>query len=131
MLFHTFNSQEDRRKYGGSAFIEMQFCVLPAGTRIKNIAAVGTIQNWRNDSLYIYIDDDDTFYQEYSRIFDCGTYANLQRGVVDILGVNYYAPEYIDPIIEKIRKEKPTDYETLVDWLNTAKEYNGFYILGI
>lgn len=48
MLFHTFNSQEDRRKYGGSAFIEMQFCVLPAGTGIKNIVAVDKIQNWLN-----------------------------------------------------------------------------------
>ena len=131
MLFHTFNSQEERRKYGGSAFIEIQFCVLPTGAKIKNIVAVRKIQHWRNNSLYIYIDDDDTFYREYSKFFDCGTYANLQKGVVDILGVNYYAPEYIDPIIEKIRKEKPTDYETLVDWLNTAKEYNGFYILGI
>lgn len=109
----------------------MELCVLPAGAKINNIVAVSKIQNWRNDSLYIYIDDDDAFYQEYSKIFDCGTYANLPRGVVDILGVNYYAPEYIDPIIEKIRTEKPIDYETLVDWLNTAKKYNGFYILGI
>lgn len=99
MLFHTFNSQEKRIEYGGSAFIEMQFCVLPAGTTITNIVAIDRIQHWRNDSLYIYID--------------------------------YYAPKHIDPIIEKVYKEKLMDYEIMVDWLNDAKEYNGFYILGI
>ena len=29
MLFHTFKSQEERRKFGGSAFIEIQFCNMP------------------------------------------------------------------------------------------------------
>ena len=131
MLFHIFNSQETRKKYGGSAFIEMQFCKLPAGTTITNIVAIDRIQHWRNDSLYIYIDNDSIFYQEYSRIFDCGIYNNLKSGVVDTYGINYYAPKHIDPIIEKIHKEKPMDYEIMVDWLNSAKEYNGFYILGI
>ena len=131
MLFHIFDSQAKRREYGGSAFIEMQFCKLPVGTERKRIVATNRIQNWQLDSLYIEVDDVDTFYQEYSRIFTCGTYQNLKNGVVDIFGVNYYAPESIDPMIEKIHKEKPMDYEPLTDWLNHAKEYNGFYILGI
>ena len=131
MLFHTFNSQEERRKYGGFAFVEVQFCVLPAGTKLKHIVSVDSLQHGRNDSLYIHLDDDDTFYREYGRIFDCGTYGNLQSGAVDLLGVNYYAPESIDPILEKIRREKPLEYETLADWLNAAKAYNGFYILGV
>ncbi len=46
MLFLTFHSQEERREYGGSAFIEMQFCKLPAGTGIKDIVAVGNINDW-------------------------------------------------------------------------------------
>lgn len=129
MLFHIFNSQKERREYGGSAFMEMQFCKLPAGTKVKDIVAVEKIKNWQNDSLYI--DDEQTFYLEYSRIFNCGIYNNLQSGAVDIYGINYYAPEFIEPIIEKLQKEKPLDHETLVVWLNNAKEYNGFYILGI
>ena len=128
MLFHIFDSQEKRRDYGSSAFIEMQFCKLPAETKLKSIVSTDGIQNRQHDSLYI--DDYNAFYQEYSRIFTCGTYNNLKSGVVDIFGINYYAPEYIDPIIEKIHKEKPMDYEPLADWLNNAKEYNGFYILG-
>ena len=129
MLFHVFDSQEKRKEYGGSALIEIQFCRLPAGASLKDIVAIDAIHHWQNDSLYA--DDDDTFYREYSRIFDCGTYNNLKSGVVDICGINYYAPESIDPIIGKICEEKPLEYEVLANWLYDAKEYNGFYILGI
>ena len=129
MLFLTFNSQEERREYGGSKFIEMQFCKLPTGTKTKDIVAVSSIKNWQNDSLYIY--DEDAFYKEYSRIFDGGIYNNLKSGMVDIYGINYYAPSCIDSIVEKICKEKPVDHKSLLEWLDKAIKYNGFYILGI
>ena len=129
MLFLVFNSQEERRKYGGSAFIEMQFCRLPVGTVTKDIVAVKSINNWQNDSLYI--NDENVFYQEYSQVFNGGIYNNLKSGVVDIYGINYYAPSFMDSIIEKLCEEKPVDYESLVEWLNKAKQYNGFYILGL
>ena len=129
MLFLVFDSQEDRREYGGSAFIEMQFCRLPAGTVTKDIVAVKSINHWQSDSLYI--NDENAFYQEYSQVFNCGIYNNLKSGVVDIYGINYYAPSFIDSIIEKLREEKPVDYEALVEWLNKARQYNGFYILGL
>ncbi len=131
MLFHTFDSHEKRREYGGTGFMEMQFCKLPAGTKIKRIVSANRIQNWQLDSLYICADDVDVFSREYGGVFTCGAYNGLKSGAVDIFGINYYAPEHVDPIIEKIRKEKPVDYEPLTRWLNKAKEYNGFYILGI
>jgi len=34
-MFHIFDSQEKRRKYGGSAFMEIQFCRLPEGTPME------------------------------------------------------------------------------------------------
>ena len=129
MLFLISNSRETRRKYGGSAFIEMQFCKLSAGTKIEDIVAVEKINHRRKDSLYIY--DENIFYSEYNRIFNCGIYNNLKSGIVDIYGINYYAPKFVDTIIKKLYKEKPMDHEVLVDWLNNAKEYNGFYILGM
>ncbi|MBR2329565.1 MAG: hypothetical protein IKA58_06765 [Clostridia bacterium] len=129
MLFYTFNSQDERRRYGGSAFIEMQFCTLPAGTTIEELVAVDSIKHWLNDSLYI--DDENAFYEAYSHIFDCGVYNNLKRGVVDIYGINYYSPAATDSIIEKVLKDKPQDYEPLLEWLRKAKEYNGFYVLGL
>lgn len=129
MLFHVFSSQEERRTFGGSAFIEVQFCKMPYKTKTKKIVAVNSIKNWQNDSLYI--NDENTFYQEYSNIFTCGIYNNLKSGIVDIFGINYYEPSLVDSIITKLHKNKPIDYMILVEWLTKAKEYNGFYILGI
>lgn len=129
MLFYKFSSQEERRAYGGSTFIEFQFCKLPSKTPIKTIVAVDSIENWKNDSLYV--NDENTFYETYSHIFTDGIYNNLQTGVVDIYGINYYNPLLAKTIIERMISEKPTDYEELVAWLEKTELYNGFYILGI
>lgn len=127
MLFHIFNSQAERRKCGGSAFIEIQFCRLPKGTSVEKIVDIDVY--WHNDSLYI--SNENEFYRQYSSIFDCGIYNNLSRGTVDIYGINYYSSELTDKIIDKLNQEKPTDYEVLIGWLEKSKSYNGFYILGI
>lgn len=129
MLLHIFKSQEEQRNLGGSAFIEIQFCKLPYETKTKNLVAVSSINDWQNDSLYI--DDENLFYQEYSKFFNSGIYSNMKSGVVDIHGINYYAPSLVDSIIVKLQKGKPVDYEILIEWLTKSKEYNGFYILGI
>ncbi len=129
MLFHNSDYCKARREYGNSAIIEMQFCKFPVGTDIKKIVSVDSIKHWQNDSLYI--DDENIFFDEYKNIFNCGIYANLQSGVVDICGLNYYSPELTIKIIEKINAEKSVGYEILSEWLNIAKSYNGFYILGI
>ena len=55
----------------------------------------------------------------------------MNKGVVDIFGINYYAPNLLDSIIERLNNDKPTDYSTLKEWLIKSKEYNGVYILGI
>ena len=127
MLFHIFNSQRERREYGGSCFIDLQFCSLPKGTPIETL--VNSDVHWQDDSLYV--DDENKFYKEYSSIFDCGVYNNLSSGTVDVYGLNYYSPEKTDIIIDKLVREKPCDYQVLLDWLEKSKEYNGFYILGI
>jgi len=128
-MFYTFTSQEERRRVGGSCFIEFQFCKLPIDTKINKIVFVDSINNLLNDSLYV--SDENYFYEEYNNIFDYGIYSNLERGIVDIYGINYYPPELIEVIINKILKETPSDYKKLVEWLEKAKAYNGFYILGI
>ena len=40
MLFHVFNSQEERRAYGGSAFIEIQFCKLSTKRKVTERVAL-------------------------------------------------------------------------------------------
>lgn len=131
MLFHAFNSQEERRKYGGSAFVEIQFCKMKSEAKIQNIIAVSSINHWQDDSLYIYLDDTESFVKEYSNIFDCGIFNNLRSGVVDIYGINYYKPDLVEIILSRILRNKPADYEVLIEWLKKAQRYNGFYILGI
>ena len=128
-MFLTFSSQEERREYGGSSFIEIQFCKMPLNADIKKIVAVESIKNWQNDSLYI--NDIEDFYLAYGNIFDCGVYNNLKSGALDICGINYYKPILIEMFVDKILADKPKDYEILIEWLNKAKKYSGFYILGI
>jgi len=127
MIFHRFASQKERRKFGGSAFIEIQFCRLPVGMPADKLVA--DISHWKNDSLYVQGESD--FYIEYGHLLDCGIYGNLESGIVDVWGINYYAPFTIDSIIEKLNRDKPTEYEVFAAWLSKAKQYNGFYILGM
>lgn len=126
-VFHRFSSQTERREYGGSGFLEMQFCRLPRETKLAEI--VNRIENWKDDSLYI--DDEDKFYREYGDIFDSGFYSNLERGTVDVYGINYYPPEYVGMLLARIAVRKPAGYESVLGWLRDAEKYNGFYILGI
>lgn len=62
------------------------------------------IENWKNDSLYIYGDDDNEFEVYYGEIFTGGIYNNLKRGCVDMCGINYYPPEQTQLITEKIKE---------------------------
>lgn len=119
MLFHVFNYQEERRAYGGSAFIEIQFCKLSDKQKEIECTAQNGIRHWQNDSLYV--DDEYLFYNEYHCIFD-----NL-----DIYGTAYYGSYSINAVMEKLITVKPKDYEILAGWLSKAKEYGGFYILGL
>lgn len=130
-MFYSFASQDERRKFGGSDFIEIQFCRLPHSTKIETIVSGDSLNYWHDDSLYVCGDDVNEFYNEYKCIFDCGVYNNLEIGAVDTYGINYYCPDFIELIITKLMNCKPTDYEILIEWLNKAKEFNGFYILGI
>lgn len=130
-LFKTFNSINERRIYGGSAFIELQFCKMEEGTSIKKIISVNNVTHWKDDSLYIYMEDIDVFINEYNDIFDCGIYHNLNSGVIDICGINYYSKEIVLNLIEKVKNKKPKDYEILIVWLEKSRNYNGFYFLGI
>ena len=131
MLFYTFSSQDERRKFGGSYFIEMQYCKFAKGTEIQKLIPVNAIEHWKNDSLYIYGDHDNEFMKFYSDIFTGGIYSNGKSGIVDLYGINYYSRECSHIIIEKIKKTKPLDYQLLLNWLDKSNEYTGFYILGL
>lgn len=128
-MFHSFNNQTERNNFGSTKFIEIQYCKLKKGTSIKKL--VTKIDNWKEDSLYIHIDDFDDFLSNYGKIFNSGIYSNLETGLIDETGINYYSPEQTEEIIKIIEMHKPLNYKILICWLNKAQEYNGFYFLGI
>jgi len=131
LLFHTFGSQEERRKFGGSCFTEIQYCRLPENTQLEKIISVKAITDWKNDSLYIYGDDMADFYAQYGPIITGGTYNNLEQGPVDLYGINFFTQKQAAQIIERIEAERPPEYQVLRDWLNAGKQFIGFYVLGV
>ena len=129
MLFHTFSSQEERRALGGGDFVELACCRLPRGTDLKTI--LSRYSFWSNDSLYICGDDMEDFCAAYGKIITGGMYGNLKAGPLDWCGVNCFSPEQASFIMDKIREEKPMDFEPLLSWLERETEFNGFYVLGL
>lgn len=104
MIFHSFKNQNARRTFGGSAFIEIQYCTQKSGTELKKI--VNTSRHWIDNSLYIYFDDIDSFFANYKKIFYGGTYQNLHSGEVDIFGINYYSSEQLKKYFIENRRAK-------------------------
>lgn len=131
MLFHAFSSQEERRAFGGSYWIELQYCRLPQSAGLEQILSVDRIANWAEDSLYVHGDDDNLFLSQYGEILTDGVYPNGQRGIPDLCGINYYSQKQIDRIMTRIRERKPLDFQVLLRWLTNGTEYNGFYVLGL
>lgn len=130
-LFYSFNSQEERRKCGGSDYIEFQYCRFSPGTEINEIISVDQITHWENDSLYVHGEDMSLFYASYGTIITGGMYNNTKQGPIDLYGINFYTQDLALQIIDRIEKEKPLDYQILLNWLNKGRKLIGFYILGV
>ena len=130
-IFYSFKSKEERRVVGGSAFIEIQYCKLKPRASIQKKVSLHAIDNWQDDSLYVYVDDIGAFYSNYKEILGDGRYNNMKTGEFDLYGINYYSPQQLTEIIDRIEKQKPLGYEVLLAWLQKAIDYNGFYVLGI
>lgn len=55
----------------------------------------------------------------------------MSEGYFDTWGVTYYGPNRIGDIKERLKVHKPEEYEVLIDWLEEAEKYNGFYVFGV
>jgi len=130
-VFHHFESKKARRAFGGSAFIEIQYCKLKPSASIRKIVSLSSLPFWENDGLYIYVGDIDCFLSNYAEIFENGVLSNFTAGSIDEFGTNYYPPSQLNEIMRKINERKPLDYEVLLEWLKQGIAYNGIYILGI
>ncbi len=127
-MFLTFHTIEEMRTYGGS-FLEIQYCSLPLETADADKACY--FQFRELTSLYIHIDALEKFYAEYKDIFLNGLYNNLSYGPMDTCGINYYNQTETLAIIERLKHQKPHQYEILLKWLSNDCLTNGFYIYGI
>ncbi len=130
-MFLKFEKKEDRQAYGGTAFVELQYCKLPVDASNKEIVAVDAIKNWDATSLYIYSDEMNAFYSEYKDVLGDGLYHNMKEGTVDLYGINYYNVEKTKNILHKLDTLKPKEYAIFLQWLKDNPHDNGFYILGI
>ena len=131
MLFHSFHSQAERRKFGGSDFVEIQYCRFPKGTSLREVVSIDAIKHWKDDSLYIFGDDLDLFYQNYGDIITGGVYNNGERGPMDLYGINFYSREQTNEIMERLAEEKPPEHQILCRWLQAGEQHLGFYLLSV
>ncbi len=129
-MFLKFKSNDERRSYGGSDFLEFQYCTLPKSYSEKRIVNADIVF-WKESSLYVFGNDFDVFYRDYDEVIGKGLYCNLQEGVLDYYGINYYNREKTVKIIERLKEYQPKDCEILLEWLSAGSDGNGFYILGI
>ncbi len=112
----------------GSAYYEFQYC--KKEWNIKKLLKKG-YSFWEKDSLLVHVDNDSAFFDSYADYLKTPDSSN---GTQDFYacGVNYYTKKQASVILEKIKLNKPKDFEILADWLDKAiSEYNGFYFLGI
>ena len=129
--FYSFESSEERRAFGGSAFMELQYCKLKPSATIRKILSLRSIPYWQNDGLYVYVDDIDIFLSNYAGVFGDGVLSNRTTGSIDEFGITYYSSTQLKDIISNIEKQKPLGYEVILDWLKQGIDCNGFYVLGI
>ena len=130
MLFHPYREGQN------SFYLEFQYCDYPKDAPIKGgIVSVSNIVFRRYDSLYVHGADMFDFYDLYKTIFCNGFYNNGKRGVVDMWGINYYPPEEASLVVKRVwelvQERGSEDDRTLLKWLESVEQHNGFWILGI
>lgn len=112
----------------GTAYFEFQYC--KKEWNIKKILKKGYLF-WEKDSLLVHIDNGKNFFESYLKYLE---FTNAPNGTTEFCsyGVNYYTKEQTFSILERMKADKPKDFEVLVAWLEKAAvEYNGFFFLGI
>ena len=112
----------------GSAYFEFQYC--KKEWNVKKILKKG-YSFWENDSLLVHIDSDKDFFENYGDYLNTPNFPEAKQAL-DPYGVNYYTKEQTFVIMERIKNDKPKEFEALIVWLEkAATEYNGFFFLGI
>lgn len=113
----------------GSAYFEFQFYkkALPAQKAAKDYQ-----RHWLEDSLYVHMDWQNTLMDHYLPYLRETYYPDGDLGEFCYFAPNYYSKSQTRAMVEKIRSDRPLEWETLLPWLErAANEYNGFFLQGI
>ncbi len=108
-----FVNYETRKKTGGAHF---DFCcyALP-----------------EEEYLFVPLSRDAVFFKEYLKYLDPTETPNGQNKF-DGCGINFYTKEQTIRMAERIRKDKPKEYEVLLAWLEKVIEkQTDFFIHGV
>lgn len=73
----------------------------------------------------------DAFLAAYSDVLGEAMYTDKKSGPVYPFGPNYYPPEQVPAMLDRLRERNTEDDRTLAKWLLKATEHNGFYVLGV
>ncbi|MBQ7354705.1 MAG: hypothetical protein IJW62_04205 [Clostridia bacterium] len=115
-------------KRRGSAYFEFQFY---KKDRSAHRAAQDCNQHWLPDSLCVHIDCQETFLCHYLPYLQ-ETHAPNGSHEFCCFALNYYTKEQARAIADKIRADRPQEWEILLPWLEqAATEYNGFFLMGV
>ena len=120
-MFHKFKNQDERRNFGGTAFVELAYSKNKIKIKILDKLLKRKNVFWNDDSLYIYVDDIDEFCKLYGDIFKINSF----------YGPNYYSKRKTTEIINSLKQKQPKEYLILVEWLELAVTYDGFWLYGI
>jgi hypothetical protein len=113
----------------GSAYFEFQFYKkgLPAKRAAKDYQ-----HYWLEDSLYVHMDWQNTLTEHYLPYLKETYCPDGHLGEFCYFAPNYYSKEQTAAMAERIRADRPPEWETLLPWLErAAAAYNGFFLQGI
>lgn len=113
----------------GSAYFEFQFYKkgLPAKRAAKDYQ-----RHWLEDSLYVHMDWQNTLTEHYLPYLKETYCPDGRLGEFCYFAPNYYSKEQTAAMVERIRADRPPEWETLLPWLErAAAAYNGFFLQGI
>lgn len=112
-------------------YIEIQICMADVNTSPYELVNIKNIHFGLSSSIYIDFKNYEQFFQKYNIYFNNALHANLEENELDPYGINYFSVDKTIHIIDKIKNDKPLEYDKIINFLNKAKDNNGFYILGI
>lgn len=93
------------KKCNKSDYLEFQICRVD--TKLKQLVNIDNISFNDEESIYLDLDCYDKFLLYYRNYFNSAIHNNLEVGLLDIYGINYYTLDETKSIINDISKDKP------------------------